>query len=129
VRRSLLWIVLAGLALSVAGPPVAPGLASPPAALGEGEQADWVQRLEEARVNLRRAETRLSEAEFAYQDWRQRKRPRGAKKAELVAEIDSARRSLGELRALYPQLLESARQAGVSPGALRPLELDTDGEP
>lgn len=86
------------------------------------EEAMWVGRLTEARATLRAARARHAEAEHAWRDARQRTYPRGEARAELRGELDAAEAALAEAEAAYPRVLEDARRAGVSAGALRPFE-------
>lgn len=99
-------------------------LASPAATAdwSETDSAHWVQILDEAQETLAAARQRLADAQYAYRDWRQRHWPRGAKKGELIAEIDEAKASLADAEVRWPETLEKARRAGAPPGLLRRYE-------
>jgi hypothetical protein len=88
----------------------------------EAQLSAWEEQLARAQEDLLDARVRLFKAEDAYRDWRQRKYPRGAKKADLLAEIDEARTALAVADAALPELLERARRAGAPPGLLRRFE-------
>ncbi len=89
---------------------------------GQDEVGLWAERLEQSHVALGEAETRFARAQAAYMDWRQRKRPRGDAKAELMTELEAARVALEREQSRFPELLEQARRAGVPPGVLRTYE-------
>ncbi|MCP3984717.1 MAG: hypothetical protein GY723_10035 [bacterium] len=88
----------------------------------EADSAHWKVTLDEAHDALLAARQQLSQAEYAYQDWRQRHRPRGAKKADLVSGIEEAKANLADAEERWPEVLEMARQAGAPPGFLRRYE-------
>lgn len=98
-----------------------------PASLAEeaapgGEDVDWELRLSDLESDLVAAHQRLADARDAYRNWRQKKHPRGAKKADLLAEIDAAQIEVADLEAAWPEELEKARRAGLPPGTLRRFE-------
>lgn len=119
--------LLLGLAFAVA---LAPTLAVPAAAdpakaeleMSEVELQHWRDTIQTARQRVVEARTEVAQAEYAYQDWAQRRRPRGAKKADIVARLDAANRELSEAEAALPGVVEEARRAGLPPGELRELE-------
>ena len=87
-----------------------------------GEQLHWVERIEQenqrARISAsdeRRLARQINQA-------KRRDYPRGEALAELRSELEFAREQRAEAEALLPELLESARRAGVSRGELRRLE-------
>lgn len=94
----------------------------------EDDSTRWTEILDEAHEALVAARSRVAKAEYAYQDWRQRHRPRGAKKGDLVAEIDEAKAALADAEVRWPETLEKARQAGAPPGLLRRYEVPAAGE-
>ena len=87
-----------------------------------GGEIDWELRLSDLQRDLQLAQQRVVDATDAYRNWRQKKHPRGAKKADLLAEIEAAELELADLEAAWPEELEKARRAGLSPGALRRFE-------
>ena len=120
--------------LSAAGPAAAPAAAQPakleqresraPSAPSESPEFDeWRTSLDEATDRLAKARESLEQAEYTWQDWRQRKYPRGARRAELLATLEAARVELAEAEKELPKLLEAARRAGVPPGVLRNYEV------
>jgi chromosome segregation ATPase len=121
MRRSELVPLLLGLAacgvISLAATPVA--RASDPESR---VVAEWRQRLDAGRDRLELATAQLESARDTYQDWRQRKYPRGKRKEELVAELKSAESELAKAEAAWVELQEDARRAGVPPGVLRDYE-------
>lgn len=121
MRRNLVvvWALALGLAVAVSGLAWAEATESPAA---QDPTAAWEETLEGARAELVGAQARLAKAEAAYQDWRQRKYPRGARKAELLAEIEEARSGLADAEAAYPEVLETLRRAGAPAGLLRRFE-------
>jgi hypothetical protein len=78
--------------------------------------------LDDALQRLARARQRHAEAESAYENWRQRKWPRGDAKAEMLTEREAARAEWQEARADLPRVIERARRDGLPPGELRPYE-------
>jgi hypothetical protein len=100
-------------------PPAAPSAESAGSAKEVGE---WRERLLEAQQRLESARERAAATQHAYRDWRQRKRPRGEKKEELLAKLEGAEQELAEAEAELPVLLDEARRAGVPPGVLREFE-------
>lgn len=99
-------------------------LASPAATTdwSEVDEARWLQMLDEAQESLASARKRVEDAEVAYLKWRQRHRPRGAKKGDLLDEIEESKATLADAEESWPELLEKARQAGAPPGLLRRYE-------
>jgi len=93
----------------------------------EDDSARWTAILDEARETLLAARSRVTKADYAYQDWRQRHWPRGAKKGEMLTEIDEAKAALADAEVLWPETLEKARKAGAPPGLLR--RYDTPASP
>ncbi len=89
---------------------------------GQDEVGLWAQRLDHSHDALSDAESRYARAQAAYMDWRQRKRPRGDAKAELLTELEAARVALERQQSRFPELLEQARRAGVPAGILRSYE-------
>ncbi len=86
-------------------------------------EAEWRARLDELSEQLLAARKRAADATYAYQNWRQRKWPRGAKKADMLAEIEESEAQLAELEAEWPETLEKARRAGAPQELLRRYEL------
>lgn len=84
--------------------------------------AAWEDQLQRAQEDLLAARVRVRRAEDAYRDWRQRKYPRGAKKGELLVEIEEARATLVAAQAAWPEVLERVRRAGAPRGLLRRFE-------
>jgi len=121
---------LRGLALAlciafVLGAVAAPALGESDGAQAEGAselEIEWQERLDDVSEKLLAARKRASDATYAYQDWRQRKYPRGAKKAELLAEIEESVEQLAALEAEWPETLEKARRAGAPQELLRRYE-------
>ena len=82
----------------------------------------WRTRISAAYQQVADAHQRAETARNTYQDWRQRKYPRGMRKKELVREVDDADRAVLEAEASFAGLLEQARRDGVPPGVLRDYE-------
>jgi hypothetical protein len=78
--------------------------------------------LDDALQRLAKARQRHARAESAYEDWRQRKWPRGEAKAQMLAEREAARAEWEEARGDLPRVIERARRDGLPPGELRPYE-------
>ncbi len=105
-----------GLALGVL-------LASHPAtAMDPDELARWEQTLSELQNDLVEARARVREATIAYQEARVRKYPRGERRAELIAQLEAAKKRLAEAELALPEMLEKARRAGVPPVVLSRFE-------
>jgi hypothetical protein len=119
------WTFALGLALGAAG--AGPLAAAPPgAAETQANDAAWTKRLNDAVVRRDRARLRLADAKAAVAEARHRRYPRGAALAELENEREKARAELAEAETALPELIEEARQAGVSPELLLRFE-DTAG--
>ncbi|MEN8182508.1 MAG: hypothetical protein ABFS46_08235 [Myxococcota bacterium] len=88
----------------------------------DGVESAWRQRLSVAQQLLDSARTRSETARNTYQDWRQRKYPRGTRKKELILEIDAAEKAEAEAEARFAGLLDQARQGGANAGLLREFE-------
>jgi hypothetical protein len=99
-------------------------LAAAPAAAGDEDPAlsAWRERLAGARAELLGARERAERARDTYQDWRQRKVPRGVRKEALVRELEEAQAAAAGAEEAWSGLLEEARRAGVPPGVLRDYE-------
>lgn len=103
------------LALALAILPCPMGRAD---ALVEG----WPTRLAAARQELLEARERAEAARNTYQDWRQRKYPRGVRKEELVRDVDEAEQAAVHAEERLAAILEQARRDGVPPGVLSDYE-------
>jgi hypothetical protein len=114
--RAVLCALLAGL---LAGS-VVPGQARTEAKSPVLEA--WRERLDEGRDRVQLAHVRLESARDTYQDWRQRKYPRGTHKADLVRQVQEATVEVEEAETAWVQLFEQARSAGVPPGVLGSYE-------
>ena len=84
--------------------------------------AAWRAKLDEGHDLLLAAHQRLEVARDTYEDWRQRKYPRGVRKERLVREVSEAEAAVGEAQVAWQDLFEEARRAGVPPGVLRDYE-------
>lgn len=84
--------------------------------------AAWRAKLDEGHDLLLAAHQRLEVARDTYEDWRQRKYPRGVRKERLVREVSEAEAAVAEARVAWQDLFEEARRAGVPPGVLRDYE-------
>ncbi len=79
----------------------------------------WQSRHLEALHNLEHARGRYRAATAEYQQMRHRRRIRGERKAQVIAEHDAAREALEEAERVLAEFNEEARRAGVPPGWLR----------
>jgi hypothetical protein len=114
--RTVLCAVLSGLLVaSVAGGEARTDAESP-------ALEAWRERLDEGRVRVQVAHERLESARDTYQDWRQRKYPRGTHKADLVRQVQEATVEVEEAETAWGELFELARRAGVPPGVLSDYE-------
>jgi hypothetical protein len=117
MKRLVFVLLLA--ALGSAGPALA-GIPSTQTQLETPtDRETWVDAIRDAREELAAARGRYEEARKAYSRMRQRRKARGARKAELVQERDQAAAALAEAERGLEQLLLSARRAGVPPGWIR----------
>jgi hypothetical protein len=94
----------------------------PPAAASDALMEAWRERISAAQQDVADAHQRAETARNTYQDWRQRKYPRGVRKEELVQEVADADQAVRDSEASFAGLLEQARRDGVSPGVLRDFE-------
>jgi hypothetical protein len=94
----------------------------PQAAASDALMDAWPARISAAYQQVADAHQRAETAHNTYQDWRQRKYPRGMRKEELVREVDDADRAVLEAEAKFAGVLEQARRDGVPPGVLREYE-------
>jgi hypothetical protein len=117
-RRAPRLLAALALALLLAAP------SAPVASPGDDDAgvAAWQDRLERGRAELAAARERAEQARDTYQDWRQRKVPRGVRKEALVREMEAAEAAAAEAEAAFAELREAARRAGVPPGVLRRFE-------
>ena len=90
--------------------------------LGEDAESYWIEKIEleqnraeKARADIARLEAEISKA-------KRRRYPRGEALRAKFDELDTARDTSAKAEALIPELMEQARRAGVSPGALRHFE-------
>lgn len=95
---------------------------APQAAASDALMDAWRERISAAYQQVADAEMRAETARNTYQDWRQRKYPRGMRKEELVREVDDADKAVREAEARFASVLEEARRSGVPPGVLRDFE-------
>lgn len=97
-------------------------LAPPPGpdAPEETRRQYWRERARAARQAVAAARERVAVAEEAYQDFRQRRYPRGAAAGAIAREREDARAAL-EAALTYQEegLWEDARRAGALPGWIR----------
>lgn len=120
---------LAGLALATLAPFPALPTAAFSADAAARQQAEWVERLRAAQDRLHTSRRQLAEAEQALREQRQKRYPRGEEKAHLLDRFEKARTELAEAERQWPEIVEAARRAGVSPGVLRGYAADSDPEP
>lgn len=116
VARIAAALILGALVWPAAAPEPA---RAQPAAMDPGAQAQWEERLERAHSRLQGARARNAAAEHAYQDMKQRHRPRGTERDAIVSEVEAARIELGEAEKAWPEVLAEARRAGVPQDTLR----------
>lgn len=90
---------------------------------------DLVPRLAEALAARDHARTRVIAGEGALSTARHRHHPRGQALEKVEKDLADARKDLAAAEERLPELVEQARQAGVSPPALLPFEEAADGEP
>lgn len=88
----------------------------------EGGEKSWDERLRDAHDRIGRARLRAAKAEAAYSRARHDGHPRGEALAGIKEEWDAAAEELKTARAVFPELLEEARRAGVERGVLRRYE-------
>jgi hypothetical protein len=107
--------------LALCTPALAPAHAAAASAAGEEaeKRAYWQERARETRDTLRQAQRRHRKANAAYQEMLIRNRPRGEKKAAVIAEREEAEAALDAARRAMEALSEEARRAGALPGWIR----------
>lgn len=79
----------------------------------------WIQRIADAQHARDEANARYSAALREYGNMRHRRRARGDKKAEILAEQETARVAAESAERGLEETLEAARRAGVPPGWVR----------
>ncbi len=79
----------------------------------------WQSRQLEAIHDVENARDRYRAASAEYQQMRHRRRMRGERKAQVIAELDAAREALEEAERQLVEFNEEARRVGVPPGWLR----------
>jgi hypothetical protein len=84
-----------------------------------GIRLRWQTRQLEAIHSVENARDRYRAASAAYQQMRHRRRIRGERKAQVIAELAAAREALEEAERALVEFNEDARRAGVPPGWLR----------
>ncbi len=110
--------------LIVASRVVAEGQTPP----GDEAESYWIEKIEleqrraeKARVEIVRLEAEISKA-------KRRRYPRGTALREKFDELEAARETSTQTDSLIPELIDRARRAGVSPGALRQLNHEAGAE-
>ena len=93
-----------------------------PRAAADALMDAWRERISVAYQQVASAHLRAETAHNTYQDWRQRKYPRGMRKKQLVREVADADQAVLEAEASFAGVLEQARRNGVPPGVLRDYE-------
>lgn len=87
-------------------------------------RVQWQSRQLEAIHNVENARGRYRAASAEYQQMRHRRRMRGERKAQVIAEHDAAREALEEAERVLAEFNEEARRAGVPPGWLRAAPIE-----
>ena len=87
-------------------------------------RVQWQNRQLEAIHNVENARGRYRAASVEYQQMRHRRRMRGERKAQVIAEHDAAREALEEAKRALADFNEKARRAGVPPGWLRAASIE-----
>jgi len=114
--RALRLAALALALVAVASPAASPATSDSREAR---QRADWQRREQAAIHRVESTRDRYRTAVLEYQKMRHRRRIRGARKAEVLAEREAARAALEEAERLLAEFDETARRAGVPPGWLR----------
>ena len=116
----LLVVILLALATGFA-------IASSPAgASADAEEADrksyWQSRYSRVLTRASMAEARLETSRKALRKARQRDRFRGARRSEILSDLEEAEKEFAEANSVLVKFPESARRAGIPPGWLREVE-------
>jgi hypothetical protein len=119
-----LVLMLVGASAALGDPPAVGAGASSPASIAPAEtpNARWEEKLDEARMRIRKAEARHARALSAWKRARHRQKPRGDALVEIESDLHKAADELSYAREDLPRLLELARRDGVQPGVLRRYE-------
>jgi hypothetical protein len=116
VAVTLAFLLLASFAGFAEEPPAA-------TARTQGQiDAQWSERLAEAKETLAAARERAALAEARWGEARQRKRPRGEEREAIETELAEAREALAEAEAALPALVEEARRDGASAAVWTPYD-------
>jgi nucleotide-binding universal stress UspA family protein len=83
------------------------------------EQRNWQSRHLVVVQDVENARHRYRAASAEYQQMRHRRRMRGERKAQVIAELDAAREAVEEAERALAEFDAEARRAGVPPGWLR----------
>jgi len=121
------WISAAALAavIAVGALGTFPATSEPAKIADSADELDeWRARVRDARDRVRDARAELAAAEYAYTDWRHRKRPRGKPKGAIMSRIDRAEKEVAAAEADLPAVVEEARRAGLLPGDFRALDVE-----
>lgn len=121
---TLFRVFIAFLILVAADALISSGDGSPARAdsFETSNQETWVRALEENANRMLAAEGKVAALQRRVSEARRRHYPRGEALGALERELEDAREELEAARGERPRLLEDARRAGVSAGALRPFE-------
>jgi hypothetical protein len=84
----------------------------------------WQSRQLEAIHSVENTRDRYRAASAEYQRMRHRRRARGERKAQVMAELDAAREAVAEAERVLAEFNEEARRAGVPPGWLRTAPIE-----
>jgi hypothetical protein len=82
----------------------------------------WQKRYAQILVRAAGAERQLAMSRVAYRESRQRDRPRGEARQQLVVALQEAETEYEAASKLLAEFPEDARRAGIPPGWLREVE-------
>lgn len=110
-------------ALVVAAILIAAGrVVAQPAAVSDEPESYWLEKIELEQTRAEQARSEIVRLESEISKAKRRRYPRGEALREKIEALELARATSERAEALIPELMDQARRAGVSPGALRHLE-------
>ena len=83
------------------------------------QQADWKDAFVQAEEELVLAKRNLADAKRTYKQMRHRRRFRGERKRQVIADVATAKTELADAQEALNLASIAARQAGVPPGWFR----------
>ncbi len=90
--------------------------------MSDDPESYWLEKIQLEQTRAEQARRDIAKLEKEISKAKRRRYPRGEALREKIEALDLAREQSAKAETLIPDLMDQARRAGVSPGALRHLE-------